>query len=340
MFGISQAGVHAANALCIWYLALMVKRHRADFGSAFKVYQLLAWMGYLVAGAMRFMPDIHRAIQASLSLLETAANRTTDIDVNPSDGPKLAAISGKLELEHVTFCYPTKPSVVVLSDFNLTIPERQTVALVGPSGSGKSTIISLLERFYDPTSGNVLVDGFNIQTLNLKWLRKQIGLVQQEPVLFAQSIRENIRCGKENATETEVIEAARRANAHGFISGLPRGYDTLVGEKSRHLSRSQKQRVAIARAVIRDPQIFLLDEATSALDPQSEKVVQDALDNIMLEERRTTIVVSHRLASVQCADRIVFVNNGQIREQGSHSALMTMNGAYARLVRLQSWKLP
>ncbi|CAM6089679.1 unnamed protein product [Calypogeia fissa] len=335
LYGISQAGMHASDALCLWYMALQVNRHQADFGSALKVYQLLAWIGFLLAGIMRHLKDIQKGMDAIVSLLDIS-NHKTEIDADPSDGLKLADIAGKVEFQHVTFYYPNRPTAVVLSDFNLSISQGQTVALVGSKGCGKSTILNLVERFYDPTSGIVLLDGFNIQTLNLKWLRKQMSLVQQEPVLFTLSIRENIQCGKENSTETEVIEAARKANAHGFISGLPRGYATSVGDQLTQLSRGQMQRVAIARAVIREPKIFLLDEATGDLDAQSEKVVQDALDNIMLEERRTTIVIAHRLPSIQCADLIVFINNGHIKERGSHSMLMAMHGEYAKLFHLQS----
>jgi ATP-binding cassette, subfamily B (MDR/TAP), member 1 len=212
----------------------------------------------------------------------------------------------------------------------------QTVALVGESGSGKSTIIALLERFYDPDSGRISLDGVEIKSLRVSWLRDQMGLVGQEPVLFNDTIRANITYGKHGgATEEEVVAVAKAANAHEFISGLPQGYDTMVGEKGIQLSGGQKQRVAIARAIVKDPRILLLDEATSALDAESERVVQDALDRVMVS--RTTLVVAHRLSTIKGADVIAVLREGKIVERGRHEALMRISGgAYASLVELRS----
>ncbi|KAJ3702398.1 hypothetical protein LUZ61_006103 [Rhynchospora tenuis] len=212
----------------------------------------------------------------------------------------------------------------------------KTVALVGESGSGKSTVIALLERFYDPDSGTILLDGIEITRVNVSWLRKQMGLVSQEPVLFDDTIRANISYGKEGeVTEEELIAVAKVSNAHQFISSLPRGYDTFVGERGIHLSGGQKQRVAIARAILKNPKILLLDEATSALDAESEYVVQEALDRVMVG--RTTIVVAHRLSTIKGADIIAVLKNGQIVEKGRHDMLMgTKNGVYASLVELRS----
>ncbi|RRT37206.1 hypothetical protein B296_00048068 [Ensete ventricosum] len=210
----------------------------------------------------------------------------------------------------------------------------QTVALVGESGSGKSTVISLLQRFYSPDSGEILVDGIEIQKIQLRWLRQQMGLVSQEPALFNDTIRANIAYGKEGkATEAEIIAAAELANAHKFISSLQKGYDTLVGERGVQLSGGQKQRVAIARAIVKEPKILLLDEATSALDAESERVVQDALDRVMVN--RTTVVVAHRLSTIKGADLIAVVKNGMIIEKGKHETLINIkDGAYASLVAL------
>lgn len=210
----------------------------------------------------------------------------------------------------------------------------QTVALVGESGSGKSTVIALLERFYDPDSGKILLDAVEIQKLKLQWLRQQMGLVSQEPILFNDTIRANIAYGKEvEASEDEIVAAAEAANAHRFISGLPQGYDTCVGERGVQLSGGQKQRIAIARAIIKQPKILLLDEATSALDAESEHVVQEALDRVMVN--RSTIVVAHRLSTIKGADTIAVVKNGVIAEKGSHEMLMKINdGVYASLVAL------
>jgi ATP-binding cassette subfamily B (MDR/TAP) protein 1 len=209
-------------------------------------------------------------------------------------------------------------------------------ALVGESGSGKSTAIALLERFYDPNSGKVLFDGLELQTLKVSWLRMQIGLVAQEPVLFNDTIRANIAYGKQGeASEEEIVAAAEAANAHNFISGLPNGYDTVVGERGIQLSGGQKQRVAIARAVVKDPKVLLLDEATSALDVESERVVQEALDRVMVG--RTTVVVAHRLSTVKGADIICIFQSGTIVEKGRHDELMQIRGgAYASLVELSS----
>ena len=212
----------------------------------------------------------------------------------------------------------------------------QTIALVGESGSGKSTIIALLARFYAPDSGRISVDGVQIKRLRNSWLRDQMGLAGQEPVLFKDTIRANITYGKHGeVTEEEVTAVAKAANAHEFISSLPLGYDTLVGEKGVQLSGGQKQRVAIARAIIKDPKILLLDEATSALDAESERIVQDALDRVMVS--RTTIVVAHRLSTIKGADAIAVLKEGKIAEKGNHEALMRIkDGVYASLVELRS----
>jgi ATP-binding cassette subfamily B (MDR/TAP) protein 1 len=240
---------------------------------------------------------------------------------------------GELALEDVSFSYPSRPDASIFSKFSLTVPAGATVALGGQSGSGKSTVIQLVERFYDPLAGSVLLDGVDIRELQLEWLRKQIGLVSQEPVLFATSIRENILYGKPDASEEEVVAAAKAANAHGFISKLPAGYATLCGERGTQMSGGQKQRIAIARAIVKDPKVLLLDEATSALDAESERVVQEALDRLM--EGRTTIVVAHRLSTVRNADTIAVVEKGRVAERGSYADLMAKRGAFAALVKLQ-----
>lgn len=212
----------------------------------------------------------------------------------------------------------------------------QTVALVGESGSGKSTVIALLERFYDPESGKIFLDDVELQTLKVSWLRQQVGLVAQEPVLFNDTIRANIAYGKQGGvSEEEIIAAAKAANAHTFIAALPDGYNTIVGERGSQLSGGQKQRVAIARAIIKDPKLLLLDEATSALDAESERVVQEALDQVMVG--RTTVVVAHRLSTIRGADIIAVLKNGAVLEKGRHEELMLVkDGTYASLVELSS----
>ena len=221
----------------------------------------------------------------------------------------------------------------MLDGFSLQLEAGKTYALVGPSGCGKSTVIQLLQRFYDPNAGEVLVGGKNIRTLNTKWLRKNIGVVSQEPVLFDTTIANNILAGKEGATNEEMNLAAARANAHYFITQLPDGYETPVGEGGTQLSGGQKQRIAIARALIRDPKILLFDEATSALDTQSESIVQEALDNACAGH--TTIVIAHRLSTIQNADVIAFIESGCVVEMGTHLELMAKEGFYYKLVTIQ-----
>lgn len=252
------------------------------------------------------------------------------------------SIKGELTFKNVRFRYPSRPDTTVFESLSLTIPAGKTVALVGTSGSGKSTIVQLIERFYDPDEGEVLLDGVNVKQYNLKWLRDQIGLVNQEPRLFARTIRENILNGKLDATEAEINNAVVNANAANFVSNLPNGLETFAGEGGAQLSGGQKQRIAIARAILRDPAILLLDEATSALDAESEKVVQETLDRLVAQRKRTTVIIAHRLSTVRKADVIIVLKNlGQnmgavVVESGSHEALMKIpNGAYKRLVEAQ-----
>ncbi|XP_061835359.1 mitochondrial potassium channel ATP-binding subunit isoform X2 [Nerophis lumbriciformis] len=244
------------------------------------------------------------------------------------------SLTGRVDFLNVSFSYPTRLGHQVLEKFNLTLPPCKTIAIVGESGGGKSTVASLLERFYDPTSGVVMLDGLDIRTLDLCWLRGQvIGFINQEPVLFGASIVENIRFGKPEATDAEVIEAAKQANAHGFITSFPEGYNTVLGERGVTLSGGQKQRVAIARALIKNPSILVLDEATSALDAESERVVQEALDRAT--RGRTVLIIAHRLSTIQGADLICVMSNGRIVEAGTHLQLLGKGGFYSDLIRRQ-----
>ena len=238
-----------------------------------------------------------------------------------------------MAFENVVFHYPSRPDQAALEGVSFEIAAGETVALVGPSGAGKTTIIQLLLRFFDPSSGRILIDGHDISTLARADFRRSLALVPQDPVIFAASARENIRFGRPDATDAEVEIAARAAAAHDFLAALPQGYDTYVGERGVMLSGGQKQRVAIARAILRDAPILLLDEATSALDAESERLVQEAVER--LSEGRTTIVVAHRLATVKKADRILVFDGGRIVAEGSHDKLVAEGGLYARLARLQ-----
>eukprot|EP01018_Ginkgo_biloba_P000009 Gb_36862 [translate_table: standard] len=244
------------------------------------------------------------------------------------------SMKGNIELRNVTFSYPARKDVIILDNFCLVIPLGKTAALVGESGSGKSTVVSLIERFYDPQVGSVLIDGVDVKNIQLKWLRQQIGLVSQEPVLFGASIKNNIGFGKHSATFEEIQTAARLANAEKFIENLPEGYETMVGDRGAQLSGGQKQRIAIARAILKNPRILLLDEATSALDTESERIVQEALEQVMLD--RTTVVIAHRLTTVKNASFISVLSRGALVEQGTHTELMhKRNGAYFQLVSRQ-----
>jgi len=261
-------------------------------------------------------------------------DRESKIDPLAKSGKTLKVVKGEVELQHISFTYPTRPTVPIFQDLSLTVHAGKTVALVGESGSGKSTIISLIEHFYDPDSGQILIDGIDIKQFQVRWLRQQIGLVSQEPILFNTTIRENISYGRDDVVpDTEIEAASKVANAHKFITALPDGFNTTVGERGVQLSGGQKQRVAIARAIVKDPKILLLDEATSALDAESEHVVQEALDRVMVH--RSTIVVAHRLSTIRNADVIAVVKNGTIVEQGKHAELMAkQGGAYSALVML------
>jgi ATP-binding cassette subfamily B protein len=240
---------------------------------------------------------------------------------------------GELEFEHVTFHYPTRPETSALNDFSLAIRSRERLALVGPSGAGKTTIFQLAERFYDPGSGRIMLDGVDLRDADPADVRQRIAMVPQETVIFAASARDNLRYGNWNASEDQLWQAARDANAEEFLRALPQGLDTYMGEGGARLSGGQRQRIAIARALLRDAPLLLLDEATSALDAESERLVQDALDRLM--EDRTTIVIAHRLATVRAADRIVVMDQGRIVEEGTHASLNSRGGLYARLARLQ-----
>ncbi|KAI2749146.1 hypothetical protein DTO012A8_9860 [Penicillium roqueforti] len=281
------------------------------------------------------------AVAAATKIFATI-DRVSPLDPTSDEGIILDHVEGHIEFRNVKHIYPSRPEVTVMNDVSLAIPAGKTTALVGPSGSGKSTVVGLVERFYLPVGGQVFLDGHDIQTLNLRWLRQQISLVSQEPVLFGTTIYQNIRHGLigtrfEHEPEEKVKElvenAAKMANAHDFIIALPEGYETNVGQRGFLLSGGQKQRIAIARAMVSDPKILLLDEATSALDTKSEGVVQAALDRAA--EGRTTIVIAHRLSTIKSAHNIVVFVNGSIVEQGSHAQLTDHDGPYFKLVEAQ-----
>ncbi|XP_010552465.1 PREDICTED: ABC transporter B family member 15-like [Tarenaya hassleriana] len=320
-------------AFMSWYGSGMVMYHGSQGGTVFAVAASAAIGGVSLGAGLSNLKYFSEASASGERIMEVI-NRVPKIDSDNTAGDVLEKVRGEVELRHVKFAYPSRPESMIFDDFSLRIPAGKTVALVGGSGSGKSTVVSLLQRFYDPVAGEILLDGVTIDKLKLKWLRSQMGLVSQEPALFATTIKENILFGKEDASMDEVIEASKASNAHNFISQLPHGYETQVGERGVQMSGGQKQRIAIARAIIKSPRILLLDEATSALDSESERIVQEALDNASVG--RTTIVIAHRLSTIRNADIIAVVQNRNIEESGSHDELMQHeNGLYASLVRLQ-----
>ncbi|KAL0332013.1 UNVERIFIED_CONTAM: ABC transporter B family member 15 [Sesamum calycinum] len=329
----SNGVVFAIWSFMSYYGSRLVMYHGAQGGTVFAVGAAIAIGGLSLGSGLSNVKYFSEA-SAAAERIKEVINRVPKIDSDSVEGQILQNVSGEVEFKHIEFAYPSRPESIIFQDFNLKVPAGKTVALVGGSGSGKSTVIALLQRFYDPLGGEILLDGVAIDKLQLKWLRSQMGLVSQEPALFATSIKENILFGKEDASMEEVIEAAKASNAHNFITQLPQGYDTQVGERGVQMSGGQKQRIAIARAIIKAPKILLLDEATSALDSESERVVQEALDKAAVG--RTTIIIAHRLSTIRNADLIAVVQNGQVMSMGSHDELIQdENGLYSSLVRLQ-----
>ncbi|XP_049382382.1 ABC transporter B family member 9-like isoform X5 [Solanum stenotomum] len=319
--------------LAIWYGSKLIIEKGYRGGDVINVLMAIMIGGMSLGQTTPSLNAFAAGQVAALKIFETISRKPL-IDTSDMSGVVLEDIEGEIELKDVYFRYPARPDVQIFSGFSLVVPSGKTVALVGQSGSGKSTIISLLERFYDPEVGEVLIDGVNLKKYQLKWLRQQMGLVSQEPILFATTIRENISYGKENATEEEIYAAIELANAANFIDKLPQGLDTMVGEHGTQLSGGQKQRLAIARAIVKNPKILLLDEATSALDAESERIVQEALEKVIA--KRTTVVVAHRLTTIRKADLIAVLHDGKLLEQGNHDKLMQdPNGAYSQLMRMQ-----
>jgi len=290
----------------------------------------------MVAGAVAALSEIWGELQRAAGATERLVDLLRADD--PVKDPALPVavprpVRGAIAFEQVRFAYPARPETPALDNFSLSIRPGETVALVGPSGAGKTSVIQLILRFYDPEAGRITLDGVALGDMARHEFRRALALVPQEPVIFADSARENIRFGRPDATDAEIEAAARAAHAEDFIAKLPEGYDTFLGERGVMLSGGQKQRIAIARAILRDAAVLLLDEATSALDAESERAVQTAVEE--MAQTRTTIIVAHRLATVKKADRIVVMDQGRIVAQGSHDSLVAENGLYARLARLQ-----
>ncbi|KAK0070339.1 multidrug resistance protein 1A, partial [Biomphalaria pfeifferi] len=329
----SQAIIYFAYAAAFVLGAFLIREKDMEFADVFLVFGAIVFGAMGMGNASAFAPDVGKA-QTSARHIIYLLDSKPSLDYSSTDGIVLQdSCEAEVKFEAVTFRYPTRPTVQVAQGLTFSVSPGETLALVGSSGCGKSTSIQLIERFYDVESGSVKFANTDVRTLNLKWLRSQIGIVSQEPVLFDRSIAENIAYGDNSrlVTMDEIILAARGANIHEFIKSLPDGYETNVGSKGTQLSGGQKQRVAIARALVRNPKILLLDEATSALDTESEKIVQEALDKA--REGRTCIVIAHRLSTIKNSDKICVVSHGKVTETGTHNELMNKQGFYYKFIK-------
>ncbi|KAF7802891.1 ABC transporter B family member 11-like [Senna tora] len=332
-YGSVRLIVYSTYGFAVWYGGKMVIEKGYTGGQVMNVFIAICNCSLALGQASPSLSAFAAGQAAAIKMFETI-KRKPEIDACETSGLQLEDIHGDIELKEVCFSYPSRPNELIFNGFSLSIPSGTNVALVGQSGSGKSTILSLIERFYDPQDGEILIDGINLKEFQLKWIRQKIGLVGQEPVLFCCSIKENIGYGRDGATDEEIRCAAEIADVAKFTDKLPQGLDTMVGEHGTQLSGGQKQRVAIARAILKDPRILLLDEATSALDVESERTVQEALERIMIS--RTTIIVAHRLTTIRNADTIAVIHEGKIVEKGSHAELIRdPNGTYSQLIRFQ-----
>ncbi|XP_059178859.1 ATP-dependent translocase ABCB1-like [Physella acuta] len=330
--GILWSGFFLSYALGFYYGGQLIRSGEYTVTSTvvvfFSTFLSAVYLGYAIPATN----GIYVAMAAAVKIYRII-NKKSQSNSSSAEGKMLPLVTGEILFQNIYFSYPSRPGVQVLSGIDLHAPAGQTVALVGASGSGKSTMIQLLLRFYNPKMGQISLDDHDIESLNLRWLRQHIGLVSQEPVLFATTIAENIRYGLKDASMEDIIQASKMANAYDFIMKLPNQFETYVGEQGAQLSGGQKQRIAIARALVKDPKILLLDEATSALDTESEAIVQDALDKV--SKGRTTFIVAHRLSTIRNADKIVTLSKGRVVEVGTHTELMDKRGVYYNLVSSQ-----
>lgn len=326
-------GLFGAMVAVIWKGSQLMSQGIIDAGELFSFVIYSGFIGGTIGGLANVFTDIQKFIGATEELFDIF-NEEEEKIYEIKQVPEKEAIKGRIVFRNLSFRYPSRPDEEVLSNINMVIPEDQMVAIVGSSGAGKSTIASLILRLHDPTAGEILFDNRNSRDFSLSTLRSQIALVPQDVFLFGGSIRENISYGKPTATDDEILDAAHKANAMEFIDRFPEKLNTIVGERGTQLSGGQRQRIAIARAVLKNPRILILDEATSSLDSESERLVQDALEKLMIG--RTSIVIAHRLSTIRKADQILVIDNGRIVEKGTHDELIHLeNGIYRNLSQLQ-----
>lgn len=325
--------VFGAIAFVMWYGANMIQTGELTMGSLTMFVIFSMFVGGTFAGFADMFSQLQKTLGATQSVREILRTEGEPVELTQAAIEPQYTLKGNVTFKQVAFSYPSRSDVSVLKDITLTANNGEQIALVGPSGAGKSTIASLLLKFYEPTSGSILFDDKNATEFPLTQLRKQMAFVPQDVILFGGTIAENIAYGKLNASAEEIADAARKANAHEFISKFPEGYETIVGERGIKLSGGQRQRIAIARAILKNPAILILDEATSSLDSESEQLVQEALDNLMKD--RTSFVIAHRLSTIRNAHKIVVIDKGTVAEQGSHEQLMANNGLYRKLNDMQ-----
>jgi ABC-type multidrug transport system fused ATPase/permease subunit len=327
-------GMFGAIVTVVAYGCLLVSHHELTVGELFKFALYAAFVGSAMGSFPEMYANVQRAVGASERVLEILAEQGEDVSIVEADNEIRQKIGGDLAFEHVNFHYPSRKEIEVLKGVSFEAKTGQRIAIVGPSGSGKSTMASLILQFYQPQSGTILYDNRPAEAYSLTDIRNQVAIVPQDVLLFGGTIRENIAYGKLKADEEEIVTAAKRANAHEFVMSFPEGYDTVVGERGVKLSGGQRQRIAIARALLKNPSILILDEATSSLDSESERLVQEALEELM--KNRTSIIIAHRLSTIREADKIIVLEKGKVIESGSHDELVSNeNGLYRYLSQLQ-----